>query len=622
MKQMTVHILVSISLLANSTFANDIISANELTNDARKIIRNLGLNCAQPQNISQFVAEVKSLVAGLGKVATEFSLQLGIKKDFPTVCHVLTQNQLNSYSESTQRTNSSTCVMRSFGKCVQRKHIKEEKPRPSYWWPKYFIEVTEKGNDSHKTFAGGDNPLFTLNRNIADSLSSLVDESGAITLTSLVMGGTSLLSTIGVKTGEVNSSELMKATVLTPLEKMRFRGSRTKTQTTYDVNIWPVANSKTLASHLTVCGPDLVRQGKHPGGYSWSMEGIPMTCPVAMSNDAFAYWDTGMLDYIDPEIVSGMVLASNPLSCGIAQASKAFSEMGTQSGNKIGDQKAISGQLSSVSGNDKQSLQNCSWPILGTAEAIAKKSLSLTNLKKWGDYKCTLWGSLAPRTSSSSYSSDYSFANTALKFKLLSHEMFGIPRGEQERWSLAYPWEGKGASISSALGGLSKLKDSLSNGGNDLLKQNGITIKGDSSNSSRSESLLITGSPLLVNSSATVKYIQDRITQHGKEFAYIGAMTATGPAPFLSAELARMKSAQLGKNNPLSGDRRIYTIWENVSCISQSSKVTEQVSPLPSVTFYDSCTSAVRFEVYKYIQLKLLRRICDSFGETEGKPWL
>ncbi|MBY0517485.1 MAG: hypothetical protein K2P81_11280 [Bacteriovoracaceae bacterium] len=615
-------ILTNFILLSSNLHANDIIGANELANDARTIIRNLGLNCGQPQNYSQFIAEVKSLVGGIGKVSTEFSLQLGAKKDFPTVCHVLTQNQLNSYSEGTQRTNSSTCVMRSFGKCVKRKHIKKEKPMPSYWWPKYFIEVTEKGNDAHSTFDGGNNLLFSLNRNLANSLSSFVDENGAITLTSYVMGGSSLLSTIGVKTGDVSSSDLMKASVLTPLEKLRFRGSRSKTQSTFDVNIWPVANSKTLASHLTVCGPDLVKQGRHPGGYSWSMEGIPMTCPVAMSNDAFAYWDTGMTDYIDPEIVSGMLLAANPLSCGIAQASKAFSDMGSLSGNKIGDQNAISGQLSSVSGNDKQSLQNCSWPILGTAEAIAKKSLSLGNLKKWKDHKCTLWGALAPRTSSAAYGSDYSFANTALKFKLLSHEMFGIPRGEQERWSLAYPWEGKGSSSSSSLGGLSSIKNDLTSGGDKLLKQNGINIKGDSSGSSRSDSLLITGSPLLVNSSVSSKYIQDRVSQHGKEFAYIAAMTASGAAPFLAAEVSRMKAAQLGKGNILSGDRRIYTIWEKVSCVSQSTKVTEQVRPMPSVTFYDSCTSAVRFEVYKYVQLKLLRRICDSFGATEGKPWL
>lgn len=615
-------ILTSFSLLSSSLYANEIIGANELANDARKIIRNLGLNCGQPQNYSQFIAEVKSLIGSIGKVSTEFSLQLGVKKDFPTVCHVLTQSQLNTYTEGTHQDNSRPCIMRKFGKCLKRKHIKKERPMPSYWWPKYFIEVTEKGNDAHSSFDGGNNLLFSLNRNLANSLSSFVDEKGAITLTSYVMGGSSLLSTIGVKTGEVDTGELMKASILTPLEKMRFRGSRSKTQSTFDANIWPVAASKTLASHLTVCGPELVQQGKHPGGYSWSMEGIPMTCPVAMTNDAFAYWDTGMTDYIDPEIVSGMLVAANPLSCGIAQASKAFSEMGAMNGNKIGDQKAISGQLSSVSGEDKQSLQNCSWPILGTAEAIAKKSLALGNLKKWKDHKCTLWGALAPRTSSGAYASDYSFANTALKFKLLSHEMFGIPRGEQERWSLAYPWEGNGSSSSSSLGGLSSVKNDLANGSNELLKKNGINIKGDSGSYSRSESLLITGSPLLVNASVSSKYIRDRVSQHGKEFAYIAGMTATGTAPFLASEVTRMKAAQLGKGNVLSGDRRIYTIWEKISCVSQSTKVTEQVRPLPSVTFYDSCTSAVRFEVYKYVQLKLLRRICDSFGATEGKPWL
>lgn len=612
-----IEVLIGSHALAN----NDILNMNELVSDAHKVVRNLGLNCAQPQNVLYFIDEVKSLVSGISNVASEFSLQTALKKDYPTVCHVLTQSQINSYTEASHRSNSTSCIMRQFGRCIKRKHIKKERPLPSYWWPKYFIEVTEKGNDPHPAF-GESNALYSLNRSIANSLSSMVDELGAITLTSYAMGGSSLLSTVGVNVGEVNSGDLAKTAILTPLEKLRFRGSRAKTQSTFDVNIWPVSNSKVLASHLTVCGPSLVRQGGHPGGYSWSLEGIPMTCPVAMSSDAFAYWDTGMLDYIDPEIVSGMVIGSNPLTCGIAQGSKALSEMGSQDGHKIGDQKAISGQLSSLSGSNNQSLQNCSWPILGTAEAIAKKSLSLTSLRKWADHKCTLWGSLAPRASSSTYSTDYSFANTALKFKLLSHEMFGVPRGEQERWSLAYPWEGKGSQPSSMLGGLSKIKDLVSDGSNKLLKQNNINIQGDNSASSRSESLLVTGNPMLINSSISSRYIQDRITQHGKEFAYISGMTTSGHASFLGAELARMKVAQNGGANPLSGDRRIYTIWEKISCLSPSTKITEQVHPLPSVSFYDSCKSAVQFEVYKYVQLKLLRRICNSFGQLEGKPWL
>lgn len=622
MKKIRLLLLISIITSAKTVNANGIIGAAELANDARKIVRNLGLNCAQPQHVNLFIDEVTSVLSGLSKISAEFSIQLGVKRDFPSVCHVLTQNQLNAYTEGTETSRSSTCVMRQFGKCIQRKYTKSERPRPSYWWPKYFIEVTEKGNDPHKAFAGGNNPLFSINRSVANSLSSFVDEAGAITLTSYVMGGSSLLSSIGINTGKVNSADLMKATALTPLEKLRFRGSKAKTQTTFDVNIWPVANSKTLAGHLTVCGRDLVRQGRHPGGYAWSLEGVPMTCPVAMSTDAFAYWDTGMLDYIDPEIVSGMVIASNPLSCGIAQASAAFSDMESITGNKIGDQKAISQSLARIGGKDQKSLQTCSWPVLGGAEAIAKKSLSLTDLKKWRDYKCTLWGSIAPRSSAGSYASDYSFANTALKFKLLSHEMFGVPRGNSERWSLAYPWEGPGASAGQNLGNLSSIQNSLSEGNLGLLKKNGINLKNESTSHSRSESLLITGSPLLVDASFTSKYFKDRISQNGKELAYIGAMSAAGPVVFAGSEIARMKSAQLGGNNPITGDRRIYTIWEKISCTSPSVKITEQVKPLPSVTFYDSCSSAVKYEVYKYIQLKLLRRICDSFGETQGKPWL
>ena len=36
---------------------------------------------------------------------------------------------------------------------------------------------------------------------------------------------------------------------------------------------------------------------------------------------------------------------------------------------------------------------------------------------------------------------DYSFANAALKFRLLAADLFGLAVGRRERWSLAYPFE-------------------------------------------------------------------------------------------------------------------------------------------------------------------------------------
>lgn len=620
MKKIILSLLVSFNLFASDFDLSKVIGEAELAKDANQIILNLGLNCGQIQNIPSFISEVKSLLAGMNNVATEMSLQLGLKKDFPTMCHVFTQNQINSYREGTKTDHEYPCIASYFGKCIKRKHVKKERPQPSYWWPKYFIEVTEKGNDPHEAF-GNNNPLYQLNRKLANSLSILVDENGAVKLTSYVLGGSTLLSAIGVKTGTVDAGQLAKASVLTPLEKLRFRGSKSKSQTTYDVNLWPVANSKVIAKNLSVCGPELARSGQHPGGYSWSMEGISMTCPISMSSDAFAYWDTAMLDYIDPEIVSGMVIGSNPLSCGIAYAAKIFSEMNSDKGNAIGDQGPIQQKLSSVSGSNGESLKNCSWPILGTAEAIASKSLTLTNLKKWTEIKCSLWGSIAPRISSLTYSNDYSYANTALKFKLLSHEMFGVPRGEQERWSLAYPWEGKGSSSSSLSSSFSGITQKLNSGTGELLKKNKINVTGDYGGSSRSESLFVVGSPSLVNASTSSKYIQDRIKNHAKELGYAASMINLGAVPFLGAEVARMKNSQSGGNSLIPGDRRIYTIWEKISCTSQSQKITEEIPLMPTISFYDSCQSTFKFEVYKYVQLKLLRRICDSLGEVEGLPW-
>lgn len=73
--------------------------------------------------------------------------------------------------------------------------------------------------------------------------------------------------------------------------------------------------------------------------------------------------------------------------------------------------------------------------------------------------------------------------------------------------------------------------------------------------------------------------------------------------------------------NPIKGDRRIYTVFEKIDCVYPSNRITTKVGFTPEIRKYESCRSAVRYEVYKYIQTKMLRNICDAFNQYEGKPW-
>jgi hypothetical protein len=95
---------------------------------------------------------------------------------------------------------------------------------------------------------------------------------------------------------------------------------------------------------------------------------------------------------------------------------------------------------------------------------------------------------------------------------------------------------------------------------------------------------------------------------------------AATAAAFVGIEASRMKYADITGKNHLPGSRRIYTIWEQIVCTYPAQKTTLDVGGVQTTT-YDSCTNAVRYELYKYIQTKLIRRICDAMGEEVGKPW-
>lgn len=544
---------------AGSVVSKILKDKQKIISDLRSMIVDLGLNCATPDKWPEAYKELVKLLAGVAKVISEQGLTLALKEDYPTACHVLTKPQIASYTEGVEENSWSECHRWSEGICITKKHITTWRPQPEYYWPKYFLEVAEKGNDAHKSFARG-NRLYYANRKIASALSKFVDLDGPISLVQKVFLTKNLLGTVGINVGSVDNSDLVKTAILTPFEKNRIRANHQKTQPSFEVNIWPVGLSQTLAQHLTVCGPVLTDQGKDPGGYTWAAKGIPMTCPVAMSKDSYAYWDTGMIDYLDPQAVASMAIASNPLSCGAAAGADAFGKLGPAKAESKGESGKISSSLADLTKKLRTGLKTCSWPILGTAQAIAGKVMSATDSAKWKGPYCTLWGSLAPRSSTSLYENDYSYANAALKFKIFSHELFGVPRGSEERWSLAYPWEGPGSSgISGALKEQFPFLENLGpvSGGigdwdlgeneylKNLMEKLGLP---DTSGGSRSEGLLIPGDPKMVNASTSGKLLASKAANVAKELAYLAALTATSQQAARAAREAYLR--QTGENLP------------------------------------------------------------------------
>ena len=530
-------ILIFPSGPAFSLGVSDVVSDKELAIDAAKIIGNLGLNCgSNPSNQALFARMVIEVLRSIGEVNTSSLSQLAMKKDFPTVCHVLTQPQIDSYYEEKQ-TSSKKVTTDPLGvkKLRFKKTVTIIRPRPHYYWPKYFVEVTEKGNDYHDTFAG-QNRLYAANRKIAEKLKGYVDQEGALNLTKKVLG-IQAVSDVLSNTGSVDWAQFFKASVLAPFERMRMRADQSSGEVTFDAAIWPVVLSKIVAEKFSVC---------RKGGYGWKISGLAQTCPLALSSDAYAYWDTGMLDYLDPQAVSSMALSANPATCIGEEVIRRF-DQGEGQREAAGDRREVNSSLASLNQELRGALQSCSWPILGDAEAIAKKALSMTDPMKWSGPYCTLWGPLAPRVSTNYITSDYSYANKALQFKLFSHEFFGIPRGKNERWSLAYPWEGKGASQSNHP--LSKVFEQVTEWSSIAKEVMKVTGKADSGNSektdeanvSRSEALLSPGSPLLADASYSAGYFSDRMKGFAREAVYLAGLTSAGEAAARAAKKALKK---------------------------------------------------------------------------------
>jgi hypothetical protein len=276
------------------------------------------------------------------------------------------------------------------------------------------------------------------------------------------------------------------------------------------------------------------------------------------------------------------------------------------------------------------------------------KATGMMDPAKWQGPYCTLWGSLAPRSSTSLYQSDYAFANSGLKFKTMAHELFGVPRGREERWSLAYPWEGPGstAGAEKQAAFFGDIKTDLDAG---ALKGAGVDLL-PGGGRSRAEGLFRPGDPVMVDGSYTAKNLADQTQNITRELAYLatlGSMSVAarqravalyrsrnGPgrpgeaaagaaavaAEWTTAEVSRARLGEMNGVNYLPGERRIYTVWEKIECTSASKRLSMTAAGV-TTRKYESCQAAFRFEVYKYIQLEVLRKACDWMGDQVGEPW-
>lgn len=382
-----------LSLIALNPFAgadeppkivDTITQSGDVIADVAKITQTIAVSCTNgPVSAGEAMNELTNILYGIGDVLAEETILLAMKPDFPQVCHVLTQQHIDTYDQGTHSYKDHPCIVSVGGDCKLRIDIDMEKPKPSYYWPKYFVEVTKKGNDWFEAFAKN-NALYVLDRKVSDAVQSLVDPKSASLLMGLAVGK-GLLSQICFPNGPCmshkNASEGSviadgaKSTALLPYEQMRVRANQQSTQPTYEVGIWPVAMSASFAEHFTVCGQYLKEEGKEPGGYTWPVPLVPMTCPVALSSHAQGLWDTGALDYLDPQSVSQMVAASNPFGCATAAAGSALAEQAdTKRSSSAGELGPILSAINGLGSTDKvrNGMRSCSFPILGTSTAFLK----------------------------------------------------------------------------------------------------------------------------------------------------------------------------------------------------------------------------------------------------------
>ncbi|PIR04673.1 MAG: hypothetical protein COV57_03050 [Candidatus Liptonbacteria bacterium CG11_big_fil_rev_8_21_14_0_20_35_14] len=534
-----------------------LISDSEIFTDGQNAIREIGQNCADPTrlhlNIMEFVNETKNLISGLSELSSELAIQTGNNRNYPNICHVFTQAQRNTYKEEW----IDAPVEKNQG-VVSAKTVKV-----SYYWPKYQIEVMERGNDFASEYIEN-NSLFSVNRAIAEKLLPLYDVTKISSIKDYITGG-------------LEGGALSQA--LSPIERLRITGTGSSTGTHLESNIWPIASSYTVASRLTVCGPEREEMGINPGGIKWPFRGVPMTCPLSTSLDLYPYWDTGVLDFINPRTIKNIFTSSDIKTCAIDYSTKLLAELAEDKVSTFVPTELIAKKTEGLSGTIRKALLGCSFPVLGDVEALVSTFTNVTSIGKWRELGCTPWGPLYPRMGRFTFKNDFVYANAALRFKLLSNDLMGVERGQSERWSLSYPWE------------------------------------------KRAYGLYIPGSVALIDSSVSVKHQSELIKKFSKEYGYASQLKVQDSVTALGLELSRQGLEKKIGKKLINGDRRIYTIWEKIKCVYPVKKLTIKTPIGITYSKYDSCRSAIKMSVYKNFQQNILPKICTASAMTEGAPW-
>lgn len=547
----------------------------------QKIATDVAASCVDevfnPKNWEAITNELTAIGGGLGVLSADWLASKALKGGFlsdvpayPNICHVMYKSHFKIHEMRFDSGKRDCLGPKVGGECAGSKWDRKH-PQFSYYWPKYFIEVSEKGNDSHPAFSEN-NLIYKMNRLVAETLSEFIDVQGIHAIVSAITIGGTLGGDLATKVIKETTKQAvpesggldMAATnkqveswtqsiFMTPLEKLRIRASQKTDQPIYDANIWPVHLSQNLFERLSMCGGKALTSHPNPENEAKPPPGLPMLamCPLAMSVDAFPYWDSGFLDYINLAAVKGMLTSSNPLTCAAENVASQLNhydvdhELGERQSESAEGEKKLSNTLGNL-GDMYKELKLCSWPIMGPAEAMLLTLDGQTSEK--GSFKgpwCTIWGPSVPRFSSSPRRNEYSFVNAALKWKLLSHDLYGVPRGNKERWTLAYPWEGQDVKKNNKFLELfGKLKNVLADAGLDVEaldidslnpwgddKEASTTpTKGDDATetNSRSEILMITGDPRLTDLSTDFSMRKSEVENFLKEIAYMMALVGAG----------------------------------------------------------------------------------------------
>ena len=558
-------LFVSISLLSKKAESLDISGLRkefeETINgieDFLDFTKDAMFNCSiTPQDLK---IEMGLFFADLMAVSSQELLKDVISSTkFPTACHVLYDDVLNDITiEKKMDESGNTKVLG-----VEVTKNEKFKLEISYYWPKYFIEASEKSNDPFEAFSHK-NSMYLANRKLVEQLASQYDTGGFEKVLE-----------------KLKKNPIGSLAALVPLGSSGIRASQDPDHPNFEVNIWPVGLSHALGK-VSLCGsvPTEKLKSRESIGYNFdslsklsgvtsaALAGVPQLCPISSSQDLAPYWYTGVLDHMDLTKKAASSAVVDPTKCLTASAADMLADLipgksaffDQNAGN---DFKTYLAKVKDLANIKLSGLLGCSFPLTGSIEALASNYLAFTH-RFQGPY-CSLWGPVYPRMSAHYFNNDYSFALAALKYKLLAEDIHGLPRVNKERWSLAYPWDDGESVVDN---GLKKLAEVSGKMGEHLGKIGNMS-------SSRSKTLYMPGDIRLIDLVLNPTHLAKRSTQLGKELAYLGALFKAGSearkAVEKQEELKRksMDSVnQAEENTRLLGDSDIVTC-ENLCHRSQ-----------------------------------------------------